>query len=81
MLVIQLCDFEKILEFVFGESEMVEFMFMRKDLSVWDVVIQDWVVLDVDGVYKVWIGVVSDNLGIMCNVDGLECESGVVGFV
>lgn len=79
--VIQLRDFEKTSELAPGESETVELTLTRKDLSVWDVVIQDWVVPDVDGAYKVWIGAASDNLGTMCNVDGLECESGVAGPV
>jgi hypothetical protein len=79
--IIQLRDFEKTSELTPGESETVELTLTRKDLSVWDVVIQDWVVPDVDGAYKIWIGAASDNLGTVCNVDGLECESGVTGPV
>ncbi|KAK0383716.1 hypothetical protein NLU13_9627 [Sarocladium strictum] len=79
--VIQLRDFEKTAELAPGESETVELTLTRKDLSVWDVEIQDWVVPAVDGAYKVWIGAASDDLGTVCNVDALQCESGVSGTV
>lgn len=79
--VIQLRDFEKTAELAPGDSETVELVLTRKDLSVWDVVTQDWLVPDVGGAYKIWIGAASDDLSVVCNVDGLECESGVTGPV
>ena len=78
---IQLRDFEKTSELEPGESETVELRLTRKDVSVWDVVIQDWVVPEVDGAYKVWLGGASDDLGVVCHVDGLECEDNVKGPV
>ena len=79
--VIQLRDFEKTAVLAPGESETVELTLTRKDLSVWDVEIQDWVVPDVDGAYEIWIGAASDELGVVCHVDGLDCESDVTGPV
>lgn len=77
--IIQLRDFEKTSELAPGESETVELTLTRKDVSVWDAEIQDWVVPDVDGAYRVWIGAASDDLGVVCHVDGLSCEEGVEG--
>lgn len=77
--VIQLRDFEKTSELAPGESQTVKLTLTRKDVSVWDVKIQDWVVPDVDGRYQVWIGAASDDLTTVCRVDGLKCESGVEG--
>lgn len=79
--VIQLRDFEKTKELAPGESQTVELELTRKDVSVWDVEVQDWVVPDVDGGYRVWVGAASDDLGVVCRVDGLECEDGVDGPV
>lgn len=79
--VIQLRDFEKTEELAPGESATVELTLTRKDVSVWDVELQDWVVPVVDGAYRVWIGAASDDLGVVCRVDGLECEDGVDGPV
>lgn len=78
---IQLRDFEKTAELAPGESETVELTLTRKDVSVWDVELQDWVVPDVDGAYRVWIGAASDDLSVVCRVDELSCEDGVDGPV
>ncbi|KAI6784900.1 beta-glucosidase F-like protein [Emericellopsis cladophorae] len=78
---IQLRDFEKTGTLEVGESETVELTLTRKDVSVWDIEMQDWVVPEVDGAYKIWIGAASDDLGVVCRVDGLECENGVAGPV
>jgi hypothetical protein len=75
--IIQLRDFEKTAELAPGESETVELTLTRKDVSVWDVEIQDWVVPEVDGAYKVWVGAASDDLGVVCRTDELSCEDGV----
>lgn len=78
---IQLRDFEKTEELAPGKAETVELRLTRKDVSVWNVELQDWVVPKVDGGYKVWLGAASDDLGVVCYVDGLECESDVKGPV
>lgn len=75
--IIQLRDFEKTGELGPGESQTVELKLTRRDLSVWDVEVQDWVVPDVEGKYKVWIGEASDDLGVVCGTDELECEGDV----
>ncbi|XWX00333.1 hypothetical protein V2A60_008353 [Cordyceps javanica] len=80
--VIQLRDFEKTATLApGGGAATVELRLTRKDLSVWDSGIQDWVVPKVDGAYKVWVGDASDNLGTVCHVDSMKCESGVKGPV
>jgi hypothetical protein len=73
--VIQLRDFEKTRELAPGESQTVELTLTRKDVSVWDVVKQDWVVPAVDGAYKVWIGAASDDLRVVCSADSLKCDN------
>lgn len=72
---IQLRDFEKTASLAPGDSETVELGLTRKDLSVWDVELQDWVVPVVDGAYKVWLGSASDALTVVCNAATLSCES------
>ncbi|KAH6611420.1 hypothetical protein Trco_001440 [Trichoderma cornu-damae] len=79
--VIQLRDFEKTEELAPGEAATVTLTLTRKDVSVWDVVAQDWAVPAVDGGYKVWIGGASDDLSVVCRTDTLTCETGVVGPV
>lgn len=76
---IQLRDFEKTSELAPGESETVELTLTRKDVSVWDVELQDWAVPDVDGAYRIWIGAASDDLTVVCRVEDLSCEDGVDG--
>lgn len=72
---IQLRDFEKTKVLAPGESTTIELQLTRKDLSVWDVEIQDWVVPVVDGAYSVWIGNASDDLIVRCDALGLKCEN------
>ncbi|KAF3770909.1 family 3 glycoside hydrolase [Cryphonectria parasitica EP155] len=72
--IIQLRDFEKTDTLAVGESQTVELTFTRKDVSVWDVVEQNWVVPVVDGAYKFWIGEASDALYLACGADTLTCE-------
>ncbi|KAI1135097.1 glycoside hydrolase family 3 protein [Hypoxylon sp. FL0543] len=79
--VIQLRDFAKTDALAPGESAVVELSLTRKDVSVWDTVSQNWVVPDPRGRYSVWIGGASDDLGVVCYSDTLQCESGVVGPV
>jgi hypothetical protein len=79
--VIQLRDFEKTGTLAPGESGVVTLTLTRKDVSVWDVERQNWVVPDPGGQYKVWIGEASDKLGVVCYSDTLVCETGVRGPV
>lgn len=75
--IIQLRDFEKTDTLAVGESQTLELTFTRKDVSVWDVVKQNWVVPVVDGAYKFWIGEASDALYLACNAKTLACEEGL----
>ncbi|KAF4969961.1 hypothetical protein FSARC_2914 [Fusarium sarcochroum] len=74
--VIQLRDFEKTIELKPGESETVQITLTRKDLSVWDVKAQDWLIPEPDGEYRVWLGSASDALDVVCYTDDLSCEDG-----
>jgi len=75
--VIQLRDFVKTKVLAPGESQTVELRLTRKDLSIWDVVRQNWVVPNVQGDYGVWIGESSDRLTLRCGTAGGGCASGV----
>lgn len=75
--IIQLRDFEKTDTLAPGESQTLELTFTRKDVSVWDVVEQNWVVPVVDGAYKFWIGEASDALYLACGADTLTCDDGL----
>lgn len=59
-----------------GESEVLKLRVTRKDLSVWDVVSQNWIVPDVGGDYGLWIGEASDKLALRCGTKGGKCEEG-----
>jgi beta-glucosidase len=72
----QLRQFEKTSILEPGDSETLTLPITRKDLSVWDVVVQDWLApVDGEGV-KFWIGesVATEDLQIVCTV-GEGCES------
>lgn len=71
--IVQLRDFEKTDSLAVGESQTVTLTFTRKDVSVWDVVQQNWVVPVVDGGYKFWVGSASDALYLACSADTLTC--------
>jgi hypothetical protein len=80
--VVQLRDFEKTAALRPGESETVTLRLTRKDVSVWDVELQNWVVPGVRGGggmgrYTVWIGEASDRLFLACYTDMLVCEEGL----
>ncbi|CAG9983231.1 unnamed protein product [Clonostachys byssicola] len=75
--IIQLRDFEKTATLQPGGSEKLEFTIKRRDVSVWDVKEQTWVVPGLDSGYKLWIGDSSDNLHLFCNTAKLGCEEGV----
>ena len=71
--VIQLRDFAKTGTLAPGETETVELELTRRDLSVWDVVAQDWRMFP-GRPYQIWIGEASDSLGLVCRTDNMECE-------
>jgi beta-glucosidase len=71
--IIQLRDFNKTTTLAPGQTEALTLSLTRKDLSVWDVVLQNWVVSD--GRYTIWIGDSSDTLAIACYTDTLQCQS------
>jgi beta-glucosidase len=79
--IIQLRDFEKTKELAAGATQTVRLRVTRKDLSVWDVVAQNWVVPDVKGDYGVWIGESSDGLGLRCGTATQRCEGNVTSPV
>jgi beta-glucosidase len=76
--VIQLRDFAKTRNLAPGESEVLEVRLTRKDLSVWDSGIQDWVVPSLDGRFRIWVGEGSDRLFLACFTDILICKDGLV---
>ncbi|KAK3325525.1 glycosyl hydrolase family 3 N terminal domain-containing protein [Apodospora peruviana] len=76
--VVQLRDFEKTAVLNPGESVTVTLKITRKDVSVWDTRVQNWVVPNSDGRrFTVWIGEASDKLFTACYTDSLTCETGV----
>jgi len=75
--VVQLRDFAKTKALAPGESEVLTVRLTRKDLSVWDPAVQNWVVPDVAGRYIVWVGEASDRLFLACYSDSLTCENGL----
>lgn len=74
--VIQLRDFVKTKTLAPGENQVVKLRLTRKDLSVWDVVSQNWIVPNVGGDYGVWIGEASDKLSLRCGTQTGSCSSG-----
>lgn len=74
--VIQLRDFEKTATLQPGASQKLSLRITRKDLSVWDVVSQNWLIPSVNGDYKIWVGDSSDNLHLRCNTAGTTCVAG-----
>ncbi|KAK4223535.1 family 3 putative glycoside hydrolase [Podospora fimiseda] len=76
--IVQLRDFEKTSELAPGGEETVTLKFTRRDLSVWDVTLQNWVVPGFDGKrYTIWLGEASDKLLTACYTDTGKCESGL----
>jgi len=75
--IVQLRDFAKTSVLAPGGEETVTLKLTRKDLSVWDVNAQNWVVPSPEGKFVVWIGEASDKLGMACSTDTLACEVGV----
>ncbi|KAI1876458.1 hypothetical protein JX265_003984 [Neoarthrinium moseri] len=76
---IQLRDFAKTEALAPGASATVTLSLTRKDLSVWDTELQNWVVPP--GEYKIWVGQASDDLTVVCSTETGSCEAGVEGPV
>ncbi|KAL2012407.1 hypothetical protein VTN00DRAFT_5125 [Thermoascus crustaceus] len=69
---LQLRQFEKTKTLAPGESAVLTMELTRKDLSVWDVEVQDWKApVNGQGV-KIWVGESVADLRVMCEVGG-EC--------
>lgn len=79
--VVQLRDFAKTDALAPGASETLTVQLTRKDLSVWDVVQQNWVLPELPSAarYTIWLGEASDKLYMACYTDTLTCESGLAG--
>ncbi|KAK7538732.1 glycoside hydrolase superfamily [Phyllosticta citribraziliensis] len=76
---IQLRDFAKTARLGAGQSERVTVTLSRRDVSVWDVRQQKWIVPAVGGEYRVWIGESAGRLKMVCSSASLSCRGGVTG--
>lgn len=74
--IIQLRDFEKTKELAAGESQTLKLRVTRKDLSVWDVKSQNWIIPDASGDYGIWVGEASDALKLRCGTKAATCAGG-----
>ena len=79
--VIQLRDFEKTAVLAPGASTTLTLTITRKDVSVWDVIAQDWIVPSLDGRFTIWVGEASDKLFTACYSDTLTCSGGLASPV
>lgn len=75
---VQLRDFAKSRVLAPGEAEVLRLRLTRRDLSVWDVARQNWVVpgaIEEAGEYTVWVGESSAEEGrkIRCGTELLSC--------
>lgn len=67
---LQLRQFEKTKELAPGQSETVTLHLTRKDVSVWDVIVQDWKApVNGEGI-KIWVGNSVADLPVLCVVGG-----------
>ncbi|KAF1913850.1 beta-glucosidase 2 precursor [Ampelomyces quisqualis] len=71
--ILQLRDFEKTSELAPGATETLSLRVTRKDLSVWDVVSQDWIIPSLGGDYGIWLGQSSDGLTLRCGTETGSC--------
>ncbi|KAJ5773338.1 hypothetical protein N7457_008234 [Penicillium paradoxum] len=71
---LQLRQFEKTKELAPGQSETITLHVTRKDVSVWDVVVQDWKApVNGQGI-KLWVGNSVADLPVLCVVGG-KCST------
>lgn len=75
--IIQLRDFAKTQVLEAGGEEVVVLGLTRKDLSVWDTVLQNWVATGLEDGYTVWIGEGSEGLTVACDTISGVCEGGM----
>lgn len=75
--IIQLRDFDKTDTLAAGASQQLTMRVTRKDLSVWDVVDQNWIVPNPSGDYGIWLGESSDALTLRCSSSTGTCQEGV----
>ena len=74
---IQLRAFEKTDTLGPGESETLSMQITRKDLSIWDVVSQNWIIPVIDSLpFTFWIGESSENLTLACKSLSGVCGDG-----
>ncbi|KAF7538564.1 hypothetical protein G7054_g2770 [Neopestalotiopsis clavispora] len=78
--VIQLRDFVKTGSLAASSgSETVQLSLTRRDLSVWDTKLQNWVVPA--GEFKIWLGQASDDLTWVCSTSTGACSAADAGPV
>lgn len=70
---LQLRDFDKTEILMMGDEEVLSLSLTRKDVSVWDVGSQNWIIPDVDGEYLVWLGLSSRDLRVRCSSKTFTC--------
>lgn len=77
--VIQLRAFEKTGTLAPGASEVMTLDITRKDLSIWDVVSQNWIIpVSSSAPFLFWIGDSSANLSLACDSLSKTCSAGRV---
>jgi len=76
--IIQLRDFGKTDTLAVGQTENVLLQLTRKDLSIWDVVQQNWIIpVSTSGkLFTFWVGDSSANLTVACTSDS-KCATGL----
>jgi beta-glucosidase len=74
--IIQLRAFGKSETLAPGQSQTITLEITRKDISIWDVVRQNWVIPTLTGNYRFWIGEASDKLTLACESVAGTCSSG-----
>ena len=75
--IIQLRAFEKTATLAAGENEVVTLDITRKDLSIWDVVSQNWIIpVSSAQPFLFWIGDSSANLTLACESLSRSCTDG-----
>ncbi|KAJ6073109.1 hypothetical protein N7467_011194 [Penicillium canescens] len=71
---LQLRQFEKTKELAPGQSETLTLHITRKDVSVWDVDVQDWKAPVHGQGVKIWVGNSVADLPVLCTVGG-DCSA------
>jgi hypothetical protein len=75
--IIQLREFEKTATLGVGGSEVVTLNITRKDVSIWDVVSQNWIIpVSSSEPFLFWIGDSSANLTLACESFSKTCSDG-----